>query len=112
MTGACVNGCDVSERGCKPSCTSNCSRDYCLHAQTCDTADSKSNGINIGLPIGCVVFILGVLVSNYICYRKGFAARRTDPEDTLPSRDSMSRASQHIYCDVDEGETGPVIVFL
>ncbi|XP_048238826.1 uncharacterized protein LOC125372534 [Haliotis rufescens] len=105
MTGTCVNGCDVSERGCKPSCTSNCSRDYCLHAQTCDT-DSKSNGVNIGLPTGCVVFILGVLVSHYICYRKGLAARRSvipdRPGDDAEQPPSVEYQAWHKYYDIEE----------
>ncbi|XP_046560267.1 scavenger receptor class F member 1-like isoform X3 [Haliotis rubra] len=110
-TGACINGCDVSEGACERSCTSNCSMDYCLNAPTCD-ADSKVNVINIGLPTGCVAFLLALLVSHYICYRKGHAARRTDPEGTPSIRQTTSRNSQHIYSDIKEEDMGQVIVFL
>ncbi|XP_048238712.1 multiple epidermal growth factor-like domains protein 10 [Haliotis rufescens] len=84
-TGTCINGCNVSHSGCEPTCTSNCSRDYCLRGITCAKGTLKAYGISIGIPVTCVLFVLAILMTNYICYRKGRSVERENRiEDEEP----------------------------
>ncbi|XP_071104294.1 scavenger receptor class F member 1-like [Haliotis cracherodii] len=105
-TGTCVNGCDVSKRGCGTSCTSNCSMDYCINEKCSDekpTGISGSpHGLNIGLPLACVLFVLAILVSNYVCYRKGQIKQR-ETLAVLECSPVVEYQSWHIYSDIEEG---------
>ncbi|XP_046560266.1 uncharacterized protein LOC124269303 isoform X2 [Haliotis rubra] len=68
------------------------------------TQDSKVNVINIGLPTGCVAFLLALLVSHYICYRKGHAARRqiTAADEEQAAADEEQAAADEEQAAADE----------
>ncbi|XP_071085454.1 multiple epidermal growth factor-like domains protein 11 [Haliotis cracherodii] len=102
-TGTCINGCDVSGRRCEPSCTSNCSREYCS-GETCKTDDWGFDGISVGIPTGCVLLVLAILVSNYVCYRKGRSANRVNLTDKDPIT-AVEYQSWHMYDDIEEWDT-------
>ncbi|XP_046560903.1 platelet endothelial aggregation receptor 1-like [Haliotis rubra] len=121
--GSCDNGCIQGQYGqsCQLSCI-HCPGGAC-HPGTgiCDSV--PMNDAKIGTATALFVLVLGIIVAGCIFHFKRVSAKReeshqmahtrpqSDPNrQGIPSR--RFRNSEHIYSDVNEDETGPVIVFL
>ncbi|XP_071115953.1 scavenger receptor class F member 1-like [Haliotis cracherodii] len=124
MTGMCSRGCNRTTLGCEPSCRANCTLAEC---KTCPQDEEKSDerdlhqSINMGLLTVLCLFVFCILITVCVCYCRIMASQRESPgEEEVEYRDEPTRErlasmfirSQHTYCDVDESDMGPVIVFL
>ncbi|XP_071104285.1 scavenger receptor class F member 1-like [Haliotis cracherodii] len=101
-SGMCINGCNVSERACGTSCTNNCSKEYC-NGEMCKTDNLKTKGVSIGISTASVFLVVCILLSNYICYRKGRSANRENLADVEHSPAEETQ-SWHKYDDIEEGD--------
>ncbi|XP_046347943.1 multiple epidermal growth factor-like domains protein 10 isoform X2 [Haliotis rufescens] len=126
MTGMCFRGCNMTTLGCEPSCRANCTSAEC-DIDTCPHDEEKSDerdlhqSINMGLLTVLCLFVFCILITVCVCYCRIMASQRESPgEEAVEYRDEPTRErlasmfirSQHTYCDVDESDMRPVIVFL
>ncbi|XP_046560107.1 uncharacterized protein LOC124269129 [Haliotis rubra] len=89
----------------------------------CDSVQSAMNAATIGTMTALLVLVFGIIVTVCMFHFKRVAAKREESHqmaDICPQSDRNRqgnssrrfRNSEHIYSDVNEGEMGPVIVFL
>ncbi|XP_067654003.1 scavenger receptor class F member 2-like [Haliotis asinina] len=126
MSGLCFRGCNKTEHGCRSSCRVNCTLAECAK-ETCpeDQEDSDDwnlhQSINMSLLTVLCLFVFCILTTVCVCYcRITFSQRAVSVQEEVDYRDEPTRErlasmyiqSHHTYCDVDESQIGPVVVFL
>ncbi|XP_048246401.1 multiple epidermal growth factor-like domains protein 10 [Haliotis rufescens] len=107
--GTCIKGCNITDHGCKSTCSSDCPIDICRNQSTCGQNAESLLLIIIGTSAACLVCLVGIIVAIYIGYYERTKREETDDEE-VESPVEQQEARDYEFIDVDadkKNETGP-----